>query len=151
MTYRNILVAVDTTDEAEEVVKAARELADAKDPTISVVTVIRPMADFYVNLFSILEDSAGVGIESQAVKHATEWLSTLVERCGVNKSVAKVIVGTPAVEIRKLAEQIDADLIVLGTHGRHGLGLMLGSTANAVLHGAPCNVLAVKVRVKDSD
>jgi len=50
-----------------------------------------------------------------------------------------------------LAEKINADLIVLGTHGRHGLGLMLGSTANAVLHGAPCNVLTVMVRVEGSD
>ena len=151
MTYRNILVAVDTTDEAEEVVKAARELADEKDSTISVVTVIRPMADFYVNLFSILEDGAGIGIDSQAVEHATEWLSDLTKRYGIDDSAVNVIVGTPAVEIRQLAEKINADLIVLGTHGRHGLGLMLGSTANAVLHGAPCNVLTVKVRVEGLD
>ena len=148
MTYRNILVAVDMTDEAEEVVKAARELADKKDSTISVVTVIRPMADFYVNLYSILENGSGIGIDSKAVEHATAWLSDLVKRYGIDDSAVNVIVGTPAVEIRQLAEKISADLIVLGTHGRHGLGLMLGSTANAVLHGAPCNVLTVKVRVK---
>ena len=46
MTYKKILVAVDTTDEAEEVVKAAREIADEKDAGISVITVIRPMAEF---------------------------------------------------------------------------------------------------------
>ncbi len=40
---------------------------------------------------------------------------------------------------------MDADLIVLGTHGRHGLGLILGSTANGVLHGASCDVLAVRI------
>ena len=150
MTYRNILVAVDMTDEAEEVVKAARELADEKDSTISVVTVIRPMADFYVNLYSILEDGSGIGIDSKAVEHATAWLSDLVKRYGIDDSAVNVIVGTPAVEIRQLAEKISADLIVLGTHGRHGLGLMLGSTANAVLHGAPCNVLTVRVRVEGS-
>jgi len=38
-----------------------------------------------------------------------------------------------------------ADLIVVGSHGRHGLSLLLGSTANAVLHGAPCDVLAVRI------
>ena len=151
MTYKKILVAVDTTDEAEDVVKAARGLVDEKDSTISVVTVIRPLADFYVNLFSVLEDGAEIRVDSQAMEHATEWLSDLVKRYGIDDSAVNVIVGTPAVEIRKLAEKINADLIVLGAHGRHGLGLMLGSTANAVLHGAPCNVLAVKVRVKDSD
>ena len=151
MTYRNILVAVDTTDEAEEVVKAARELADEKDSTISVVTVIRPMADFYVNLYSILENGSGIGIDSRAVEHATVWLSDLAKRYGIDDGAVNVIIGTPAVEIRQLAKKISADLIVLGTHGRHGLGLMLGSTANAVLHGAPCNVLTVKIRVAGSD
>ena len=38
-----------------------------------------------------------------------------------------------------------ADLIVVGSHGRHGLALLLGSTANGVLHGATCDVLAVRV------
>jgi universal stress protein A len=151
MTYKNILVAVDTTDEAEDVIRAAREVAEEKNSTISAVTVIRPMADFYVHLYSTLEDSADIGIESRAVERATAWLSDLVKRYGIDAGAVNVIFGTPAVEVRQLAEKIDADLIVLGTHGRHGLGLMLGSTANAVLHGAPCDVLAVKVRAEGSD
>ena len=150
MAYRNVLAAVDTTDEAGEVLKAAREMADDKKSTISVVTVLRPMADFYVNLFSILEDNASIGIEDKAVEQATAWLSDLAKRNGIDASAVNVIIGTPAVEIRRMAVKSDADLIVLGTHGRHGLGLMLGSTANAVLHGAQCNVLAVKVRVDGS-
>lgn len=106
------------------------------------------MADFYVNLYSTLEDNADLGIESQAVKSATAWLSDLLTRHDIDAGAGNVIIGTPAVEVRQFAEKIDADLIVLGTHGRHGLGLLLGSTANAVLHGAPCDVLAVKVRAE---
>jgi len=151
MTYKNILVAVDTTDEAEDVIRAARDISMEKNSTISAVTVIRPMADFYINLYTTLEESAGNGIEARAVERATAWLSDLVERFGIDASAVNVIIGTPAVEIRQLAEKIGADLVVLGTHGRHGLGLMRGSTANAVLHGAPCDVLAVKVRTKGSE
>ena len=151
MTYKNVLVAVDTTDEAEDVIKAARQIADEKNSAISIITVIRPMTDFYVNLYSTLEDSARIGIDSQAVERATEWLAGLVKRYGIDESAVTVIVGTPAVEIRRLAEKLDVELIVLGKHGRHGLGLMLGSTANAVLHGAPCDVLAVKVHAKGLD
>ena len=44
-----------------------------------------------------------------------------------------------------LADKISADLIVIGTHGQSGLKLLLGSTANAVLHGVKVDVLAVKV------
>jgi universal stress protein A len=150
MAYRNIIAAVDITDEAEEILKAARAIANDKKSTISVVTVLRPMAEFYVNLYSTLEDNAGIGIDSKAVEHATAWLSDLAKRNRIDASAVNVIIGTPAVEIRRMAEKLDADLIVLGTHGRHGLGLMLGSTANAVLHGAPCNVLAIKIRADGS-
>ena len=53
--------------------------------------------------------------------------------------------GSPAIEIRRLAEEIDADAIVIGSHGRSGWKVMLGSTANKVLHGAKCDVLTVHV------
>jgi universal stress protein A len=151
MSYKNILVAVDITDEAEEIIRAAREIAQEKSSTISAITVIRPMADFYINLFSTLEDRADVDIEAQAVENTTAWLSDIVKRYDIDPSAVNVVTGTAAVEIRRFAEKIDADLIVLGTHGRHGFGLMLGSTANGVLHGAPCDVLAVRVRTKGSD
>jgi len=39
--------------------------------------------------------------------------------------------------------------IVVGSHGRHGLALLLGSTANDILHGAPCDVLAVRLKKAD--
>jgi universal stress protein A len=150
MSYKNILVAVDTTDEAEDVIRVAGELAQEESAKISAVTVIRPMADFYINLYSSLEDGPDTGIEARAVARATEWLSDLVKRFDIDAGAVTVLIGTPAAEIRQLADKIGADLIVLGTHGRHGLGLMLGSTANGVLHGAPCDVLAVKVRSRES-
>ena len=50
-----------------------------------------------------------------------------------------------ATEIHAYADEAGVDLIVLGTHGRHGWRLMMGSTANAVLHGTHCNVLAVRI------
>jgi len=58
--------------------------------------------------------------------------------------------GDPALEIVALAQDCQADLIVLGTHGRSGLGrLLLGSVAEAVLRKAPCPVLTVKVPVME--
>ena len=53
--------------------------------------------------------------------------------------------GHPAEQIHGVAKELGADLIVIGTHGRHGFALLLGSTANAVLHGARCDILAVRV------
>jgi universal stress protein A len=47
--------------------------------------------------------------------------------------------------MHNLAKQTDIDLIVVGSHGRHGLALIFGSTSNSVLHGASCDVLAVRI------
>jgi nucleotide-binding universal stress UspA family protein len=56
--------------------------------------------------------------------------------------------GPPANEILRVAQDFDCDLIVMGTHGRSGLGrLMLGSVAEEVLRKAPCTVLLVKPAV----
>ena len=145
MTYRKILVAVDTTDEADDILTAAKDVLNDENGAISIVCVIKPLTGFYVDMYSVLGDTPDV--ESQAVDRTTNWLSDLASRHGVNADEVNVIIGTPAVEIRKMAEHMGADLIVIGTHGQHGLGLMLGSTANSVLHGVQCNVLAVRVRV----
>ena len=48
-------------------------------------------------------------------------------------------------ELDAKAEELGADLIVIGSHGRRGLALLVGSTANGVLHGAVTDVLAVRV------
>ena len=47
---------------------------------------------------------------------------------------------------RLTATSHDVDLIVVGSHGRHGFALLLGSTSTGVLHGAKCDVLAVRIR-----
>jgi nucleotide-binding universal stress UspA family protein len=53
--------------------------------------------------------------------------------------------GDPAREILRVAADTDADLIVMGTHGRTGLRrLLMGSVAEQVLRRAPCPVLTVK-------
>lgn len=151
MAYDNILVAVDRTGDAEQVIKAAQEFAKGNSPTISVVTVVWPISDYYTSYYLPYDDLNGKRIEKEAKEQAATWLSDLTKRCGIDAKTLEVSVGRPAVEIRRLAEKLDIDLIVIGTHGRHGVGLMLGSTANAVLHGTQCSVLAVRVRAEESE
>lgn len=65
-----------------------------------------------------------------------------IEKIGVY-----VVAGTPSERIVALATAVDADLIVLGTHSRHGLGrLLLGSAAQEVLRRAPCGVFVIRPR-----
>ncbi len=63
----------------------------------------------------------------------------------VSKENVYVEIGPPKSKILEIAENIAADLIICGSHGRHGLSLLLGSTANAILHGAKCDVLTVRL------
>jgi universal stress protein A len=64
----------------------------------------------------------------------------------------EVVVGRPAVSIAEAAKTREADLIVMGTHGRGGFAhLMLGSVAERVLRAAPCPVLTVRDHSRTAD
>lgn len=143
MAYKNILVAVDTSVESDHIVSAAKALIHGEGASISIISVIQPLVGFYVDMYAVIGDVDG--IESRAIEHAKSTLAELASRHGLSADSTQVILGKPATEIKQFAESQAADVIVLGTHGQHGLSLMLGSTANSVLHGAPCDVLAVRV------
>jgi universal stress protein A len=146
VAYKKILVAVDQTDEADQVLTQARETTLKNGGELSILTVVKPINQVYAG-FDVAGLSADAAmIEQDAVKQAEKRLAAHGKRLGVPPERTYVGRGGPAYEIRRMAEQIGADLIVIGTHGRHGLGLLLGSTANGVLHGAPCDVLTVKIR-----
>ena len=70
---------------------------------------------------------------------------TFSSEIGIQEHRRHLVFGRPESEIHRLANEQNADVIVVGSHGRHGIALLLGSTANGVLHGATCDVLAVRV------
>ena len=145
MSYTQILVAIDLKEEADEVLAAARSVADEQNAKLTSLTVVKPLAQVYGSLDMAPVATGSIDFEKEAVKQAWEQLSEMSAEYKIKAEDATARLGSPAFEIRTLAEELKADLIVIGTHGRHGLGLLLGSTANAVLHGVPCDVLAVKI------
>jgi universal stress protein A len=72
-------------------------------------------------------------------------LTALGENMDVSSGNLHILNGSPAHEIHRFANENGVQLIVIGTHGQKGLQLLLGSTANAVLHGAGCDVLSVRI------
>jgi universal stress protein A len=139
--YSHILVAVDLTEESRPVAARACTLRGAFSAKLSCAHVIEPLSlayggDIPMDLSTIQEQ-----IQETARSHLSEFARTL----SIEPENQHLIFGRPETEIHTLANQIGADLIVVGSHGRHGLALLLGSTANGVLHGAPCDVLAVRV------
>ncbi|WP_110947547.1 universal stress protein [Pseudomonas bohemica] len=143
MSYLHILVAVDLTEECDPVIKKAIGLTLANpDAKLSLVHIVEPMAmafggDVPMDLSQL---------QQQQFDQAKEKLEALKRKYpDVKTGDAHLTYGQPRQEIHQLAKDNHVDLIVVGSHGRHGLSLLLGSTANDVLHGAPCDVLAVRL------
>ena len=149
MPYKHVLAAVDLSDESAQVLEKARATADSHDAKLSLLTVVKPFAHAYGGLDMAPLTKGSDSFEEEAFKQASQqlWDKAIIHR--VDPMNIHVKVGNPAHVIRDAASELEADLIVVGTHGRHGLGLLLGSTANAVLHGVSCDVLAVRVRVSE--
>ncbi|MEE4222454.1 universal stress protein [Pseudomonas viridiflava] len=143
MSYQHILVAIDLTDECSAVLKRALGLAKESNAKLSTVHIVEPMAmafggDVPMDLSQL---------QQQQFDQAKEKLEKLkITHPDLRAGESHLVYGQPRQEIHQLASKQDCDLIVIGSHGRHGLALLLGSTANDVLHGAPCDVLAVRLK-----
>ncbi|MBU2707870.1 universal stress protein [Zooshikella marina] len=138
--YKHILVAVDLTEEADIVLQRAQEIAKDHNADITLVHVVEPLSvaygsDIPLDLTTLQEEIA---------QQARQRISELAKRLN-NEGHQHVVYGRPEKEIHRIAEERNVDLIVVGSHGRHGLALILGSTSTGILHGAKCDVLAVRV------
>ncbi len=141
--YTHVLCATDLSERARALGGHAVELAQRYGAKISFLHVIQER-----------DWGARAEIEKQphergvpGLAEAEQGLEALAEDLGVPDADRKVVVaGSVGAQIRHIAEQMGADVIVVGSHGRHGLSLLLGgSTPNDVLHGATCDVLAVYI------
>ncbi len=144
MGYARILLAIDLTEESAQVSQRAQAIANAFNAELHVMHVIEPLSlayggDVPMDLSAVQEQ-----IHTQAQAQLTEYCQQL----GVPAAQQHLVFGRPESEIHRLAKELQIQLVVVGSHGRHGLALLLGSTANSVLHGAPCDVLAVRVGIE---
>lgn len=139
--YNTILLAVDLSEEANQVAARAAGLATAHNAKLHVVHVIEPLSFAYGGDIPIDFST----IQDEIQKQAETQLRGMCAKLGIPEVQLHLVMGRPENEIHTLAKSLRADLIVVGSHGRHGLALLLGSTANGVLHGAICDVLAVRV------
>jgi len=137
--YKHILFATDLTEDTEYLVSKVRSIRSLTNATLSLIHVVEPLPGYSYAYLGI-ED-----IEGQLINEARQSIEKLGSELKVDKAAQFVEVGPTKTKILKIAEDISADLIMCGSHGRHGLSLLLGSTANAILHGAKCDVLTVRL------
>lgn len=142
MAYQNILVAVEMGNEGRYVLEKARALTVLMKASLSCVHVLEPIfidtgSDMILDISTEIEEKRNTVLKEQLYKLADEF--------SIPQDSAHLREGSIKSEVMALAEENNSDLIIVGSHGRHGLALMLGSTANAILHHAQCDVLAVRI------
>lgn len=146
---RNLLVAVDGSKPSLRALAWADFLRSRFGGSVTALHVESPFIFDYADLVPSSSDVAAIAEQSPTHKPGwvlarEEWLLEEVRRAGINPDTIalRVAIGRPADEILAEQKRNGADLIVMGTHGTGTfVRALLGSVANAVLHGAPCSVL----------
>lgn len=146
LKYQHILVAVDLSTVTDQVLSQAQDIAKESKATISLVHVMEHSPVAYGGEFSIPVD---VNLEQSLEHEVRSEIQKLGERYGIPAERQFLETGSVKLAVTDLAHELHADLIVVGTHGHHGLDLLLGSRANAILHKAHCDVLVIRVKNND--
>lgn len=137
--YKKVLFATDFDDVGINAAHKAKKIADENGAELLLVHVVEPIPAYAYPGFAGFAE-VEVSIREQAEKE----LNALAERLGVDEKHRYLEFGSTKNEILRIAEAHKVDLIVTGSHGKHGLALLLGSTAHAILHGAHCDMLIVR-------
>jgi nucleotide-binding universal stress UspA family protein len=144
ISIKKILCPVDFSEHSDHALRYAAAFASAYDAELEVFNVLEP---------PVLPSYSTGGIPdlSQAIERikqdGQQRLDELVEKLRQShpRTVGRMVVGTPFVEIIERARGGNFDLIVIGTHGASGLKhVLMGSVAERVVRKAPCPVLSVK-------
>lgn len=141
-TYQHLLLATDLSAASDAAAERAKELVGFYKAKLTVINVVDYVPPAYVGVELPRELASEEYLVGRAQGMLKEWLA----RHDLDGAQVQVAAGQPTHAIVDAAKAAAADLIVLGSHGAHGLDLLLGSTANGVLHRAPCDVLAVRAR-----
>jgi universal stress protein A len=144
MSFRKILIAVDESAFAAHAADVGFELARGLGAEVALIHAVDPSVVAYAPEGGI----PAAELVAQAQRHGRELLAAFAQRASLQPAPLEFIhVGKTATEIVKAAKDWPADLIVIASHGRGGVGrLLLGSVAEAVMRHAPCPVLVVRAK-----
>lgn len=141
--YQHILVATCLTTASHPVVAKAAALAKASGAKISLVHVLEQTAAAYGGEFSTTID---VEYEQKLEHELQNALKKQGDAADIPEDHQYFLTGVIKHAVVDLAEDLQCDLIVVGSHSHHGIEVLLGSKANAILHIANCDVLAVRTK-----
>lgn len=139
--YRRILLVVDLSDESLVVGRRAVEVAALTGARVDVLHVFEfvPVEPMGETLMPAAE------IEQELLERAKQRLHDMARDLGLQDAELTVEAGNVKSEILRVARGRGSDLIVIGSRERHGMSILVNLTEDTVLHGAPCDVLAVRI------
>jgi nucleotide-binding universal stress UspA family protein len=141
--FKTILVPVDFSDHSKEALDTAIEIAHLFGSTIHLLHCYHIQAAGIAPYGIVMPSGYYDDIRDAAEKRLKDWYE-MVSNEGI-QSESILSANTPSLTISQAAEEIEADLIVMGTRGLSGLQhALLGSVAERVVRIAPCPVLTVK-------
>jgi nucleotide-binding universal stress UspA family protein len=136
--FESVVVGSDDSQTAREAVVAAANVAQLAGGTLHIVTAYDPK--------SVHKEHLPRELQLSTVTHPADILlndlAAIAKERGLEFQV-HAATGDPAAAIIHIAEQENADLVVVGNKGMKGTRRILGSVPNSVAHGAPCSVLIV--------
>jgi universal stress protein A len=138
--YRRVLLVVDLTDDSLAIGRKAQALATSLGAEVQLLHVVEfvpvePMGDTLM---------PSVQIEEELIERSRRRLAGLAAELGLSGASCRVESGSVKSEIVRVAREVQADLIILGSRERHGLSILVNLTEDTVLHAAPCDVLAIR-------
>ena len=146
--YQTILAAIDLSEDAARFVLERATAVLAPGGRLLVTHVVEPQYVQY-SFDPTFTGSLTRDLEQAAVTRASSLLETVCanhcahHNCTIAEQI--VVLGRAADRIHDLAREHQVDVIVIGSHDQRGWRRLLGSTANAVLHGAPVHVLVARL------
>lgn len=143
-TFSKLLLAVDLSPVSESLVNRVREMCKDEIDRLHVLHVLkRGMHD---------PGTIGQGCRDahtqRMLDHTAMRVRDLLRKAGLVVPSDRIYLtqGEPACEIKRMADELDADLVIVGSHTKDDDWLQLpGATTNCVIQGISSNVMAVKV------
>jgi nucleotide-binding universal stress UspA family protein len=148
MNIKKVVCPIDFSDNSKLIAESAAYIAGTFKAAIHLVFVVQNFEDysgFFVPQMTMpnLEQELFSGAEERMVLFCNENADAF-KQAGVSEVVNKVFVGDVGEQIVQYADEIQGDLIIMGTHGYKGLEkIMFGSIAAKVVRSARCPVMTI--------
>jgi len=134
--HQSILLAVDVFEDNTQLLKRV----------INIVKTLKAKWQLAYTLPNLVTNVPyAVSFRNDIEKDASERLDNLRKTLNLSQNDVHLLHGNAKDAVPALAQSLKADLIITGSHGRHGLELLLGSTANGIIHMAQCDVLTLRL------